>query len=367
MHRRRVAGVVGLLVALACTTAAVSATGSVAAKTAVTPCMAIRNPVSSPDGTQIAYYGTRWPPPPHMAVANRQLQAFCVADANGKNAQPLRYTVCDHKCQDFPYQISWMSPNELLYVADGPVYSIAPGSKPKKTGVRINAPSFTLDAAGDRLASGANFPGCVTCSGPVTVFDLSSGKLVGNVGGKKYDNMFPSLSPDGKRVVFERDATTDSGRTYGIWIANANGSRVRRLESVGFQPLWSPAGNEIAYVAPFGKGASSSLRLVSPSGGKVRTLVARGVENSGVYSWSPDGKQIAIEVGSRTFGKLAVVNVATGKVRKLLGLYYSPTVSWAPDSKSLLADSWPIPQPKGCSALYRVPVSGGKPTLLRHC
>ncbi len=352
--RRRLA--VGIVVLLALVGAA--ATCSRASSTTFSPCTALRTEaVASPDGTQIAYYGTRWPRPASHGNPNSILQAFCVANANGKNAQPLRYTVCSEKCPDFPYQITWVSTNELLYVADGPVLSITPGSKPKKTGISVNAPSFALDAAGDRLASGANFPGCVTCAGPVTVFDVSTGALVGDVGGKKLDNLDPSLSPDGSRVVLDRQPANDSGKTLGIWTANADGTGLRQLETKGFQPLWSPVGNKIAYITS--ETSSSGLRLVGAQGGKAKTLVRQGV--SAVVGWSPDGKHFAFEAGS---GKLDVVDVATTKVRQVLQVTFA-TVTWAPDSKTLLAVK--VAQGSKCSTLWRAHANGSKATLLRHC
>lgn len=351
-----------VLVASTVLVALVVAASCAASSTALSPCSNARTEaVPSPDGTQIAYYGTRWPPPAHAHVSNNGLQALCLADASGDNPQPLKYTVCSEKCQDFPYQISWTSTGKLLYVEDGPVLGITPGSKPEKTGIRINAPSFSLDAAGDRLASGANFPGCVTCAGPVSVFDLSTGALIGKVGGSKVDNMAPSLSPDGTQVVFERDPSSDSGKPLGIWIAKADGGGLRRLESTGFGPLWSPAGNEIAYRT---SGYNSGLSVVSPHGGKARTLIGKGV--AGIFGWSPNGKLLAVETGSGGTYKLAVVDVASGKVRNVLAPRYVSSANWTPDSKTLLAITNPVRRSQ-CTNLYRVPAAGGKATLLRHC
>jgi hypothetical protein len=342
-----------VLVAAAVLLALLAAT-SRASSTSISPCRQVSLPSWSPDGTQIAFYGRRWPPPTGHRNPNDILQALCSANADGTNAQPLRYTVCTGKCPDPPGQLAWL-PSGLFFLRDGAVYRIAPGSKPAKV-LSFNGDSFAADAAGDRIASG-QWPGCTQCAGPVTVYSLSTGRRLGTAGGKKLYNVNPSLSPDGSQVVFERDATGDSGRLFGIWTAATNGSHLERLAKVGQQPLWSPAGGKIAYVAPAGK--SVALRLISAGGGKSRTLVPNV---STVFGWSPDGKSIAFERGS---GKLSVVDVTTGKVRSLLQLDYAPTAVWSPDSGELLVNT--VPKGQKCWSTWRVPVDGSKPTLISTC
>ena len=313
-------------------------------------------PTWSSDGQQIAYFGTRWPPPTHPhRNPNDILQALCASNADGTNAQPLRYTVCSENCPDPPYPIVW-SPKGILYLRSGDIFRIVPGSKPQRI-ARANAVSFVTNPAGTRIATEKYYPSCLSCAAPVTILDAESGAVVGTAGGKKLDNVNPSLSPDGTQVAFERDASDDSGKTFGIWTAKTNGSHLRQLAKVGQQPLWSPTAGKIAYVAPAGK--SVALRLISAGGGKSRALV-RNV--STVFGWSPDGKFIAFETGT---GKLAVVDVATGKVRSLLQLHFAPTAAWSPDSSELVANS--VPKNQKCWSTWRIPVDGSKPTLISTC
>ena len=314
-------------------------------------------PTWSPDGTEIAFYGTRWPPPAHAhRNPNDILQALCTANADGTNAQPLRYTVCSERCPDPPYPIVWLH-SGILYLRDGEIFRIVPGSKPR-TIARINAVSLVTNPAGTRIAAEQFWPSCLSCAGPVTILDARSGTVVGTAGGTKLDNLDPSLSPDGTKVAFERDASDDSGKTFGIWTAGTDGGRLRQLAKVGHYPLWSPTGGKIAYVGFAGK--SAALRLVSAGGGKSRALVSRNV--STVFGWSPDGKSIAFETGN---GKLAVVNVATGRVRILLQLHYAPTAVWSPDSRELLANT--VPKTQKCWSTWRVPVDGSTPTRISGC
>lgn len=325
-------------------------------------CSSITLVAWSPDGTQIAFSGWR------LGHGPLPLRAICAADADGKNAAPLPYTLCSKKCPldliEGPTRLYWVAPKLLLYGDDFRLFVIPVGGKPKllASGPGVSFQQFSVDASGDRVAAGSS-GSCPRCAEPVTVLEVPSGKLVGRLGGSKFANIEPSISPDGSQVVFERDYADDSGRTLGLWTAHADGSHLHHLVQTnvgGTSPLWSPAGNQIAYLEAAGN-YTSALLLIPAHGGRSRTLVPHGVET--VFGWSPDAHSIAFEAG----GRLEVVNVASGKVRSLLQLHPgAPNVAWSPDSRQLLANSWP--RAKTCrTSLWRVPVAGGKPRLLRHC
>jgi TolB protein len=183
------------------------------------------------------------------------------------------------------------------------------------------------------------------------------------VGGTKLDNTGPSLSPDGTQVVFARRPANDSGRP-SIWTAAADGSHLQRLEQGGDDPLWSPAGDRIAYLAPTGP-SQWAWRLVAPQGGASTTLL-RSAPGT-VFGWSPNGRWIAFPDSK---GRLAVVDVATKKVRTLLKLrlpYSSSDVAWSPNSQQLLV-VWRPPTHSSCpSGLWRVPIGSAKPQLVHGC
>jgi hypothetical protein len=339
------------------------------AERAVSPCGTATAPTWSPDGKQIAWYGYRWPLPLHRhAVGSHDiLQAVCVSDADGEHLHPLRNTVCSERCSnvfgDPPGRLDWVKPTLLLAGNDLGIFTVPIGEKPELLGKTGPVP-FSVDASGDRVAFGAAPAACVSCSGPVTVLSVPSGAVVGVAGGTKVDNTEPSLSPDGTQVVFTRSPAKDSGPGPSIWTAAADGSHLQRLEQRGDSPLWSPAGNRIAYLAPTGP-ARSAWRLVAPQGGASTTLLRDG--SGTAFGWSPNGRWIAFPDSK---GNLAVVDVATKRVRTLLKLrlpYGSSSVAWSPDSRQLLV-VWRPPAHSSCpSGLWGVPIDGTKPHLVHGC
>jgi hypothetical protein len=344
--------------------------GSAAAKqAAVSPCGTTTAPTWSPDGTQVAWFGYRWPRPRHgHAVGSYNiLRAFCASNADGKHLHQLPHTVCSERCSndlgDPPGQLNWVGPSLLVYGSDDGVHTVSVGQKPKLL-ARTGPAGYALDARGDRVATSDFASGCTSCRGPVRVFGVPSGAVVGVVGGTKLENSEPSLSPDGTQVVFTRRPATDAGRP-GIWTASAHGSHLQLLEKHGSAPLWSPAGNRIAYLAPAGS-ARYAWRLVAPQGGASTLLLRNGPGT--VFGWSPNGRWIAFPDSKE--GRLAVVDVATKKVRRLLKLqlpYSSSSVAWSPNSRQLLV-VWRPPAHSSCpSGLWRVPVSGSKPHLVHGC
>jgi WD40 repeat protein len=341
--------------------------GSAGAKRAVSPCGTATAPTWSPDGTQIAWYGFRWPLPPnrHAVNSSNLLRAVCISDADGTHLRPLADTVCNTHCPtafaDPPGRLDWVAPTLVLSGNDLGIFTIPVGGKPELLGNTGPVP-YSIDASGDRVASGMN--DCSGCAGPVKIRSVPSGAVVGTVGGTTLVNSQPSLSPDGTQVVFTRSSAKEAGSPPSIWIAAADGSRLQRLERHGDDPLWSPTGDRIAYLVPTGPGPFP-WRLVSPHGGASTTLLGNGPGT--VFGWSPNGRMIAFPDSK---GQLAVIDVATGKVRRLLTLqlpYDASSVAWSPDSRQLLVVWRPAAHSSCPSGLWRVPVGGAKPSLVHSC
>ena len=304
-----------------------------------------------------------------MAVGGRDPEARAALEGAGLSVRPAkagsmswRYESCFKDFGDPPGRLDWVAPTLLLTGSDVGIFRVSLGQKPALVG-KTGPVSFSTDANGDRVAAGKN--DCSSCSGPVRVLSVATGAVVGVVGGTKLINSEPSLSPDGTQVVFARRPASDSGRP-SIWIADADGSHLRRLETRGDNPLWSPAGNRIVYLAPTG-GGRYAWRTVSPNSGasRSRTLLPNG--SATAFGWSPNGHWIAFPDSK---GRLAVVDATTGKVRRLLKLqlpYSASSVAWSPDSRQLLV-VWRARAHSSCrSGLWRVPIGGAKPRLVHGC
>lgn len=102
----------------------------------------------------------------------------------------------------------------------------------------------------------------------------------------------PRISPDGNSVVYARstvDRQKDSWES-ALWIMNIDGSNQRFLVK-GSNPIWSPDGTRIAYVAPGEPGgAQIFVRYMDAEGATTQiTHLSQGPSD---LKWSPDGKSI---------------------------------------------------------------------------
>lgn len=109
----------------------------------------------------------------------------------------------------------------------------------------------------------------------------------------------PQISPDGRRIAYVRqsmDIMTDQALP-NIWIVNSDGSGHRPLLSGPERysnPLWSPDGERLLYVAAAGpRGAELHVRWMDTG---QTALLSNLPAGPGALSWSPDGKQIAFQM-----------------------------------------------------------------------
>ncbi|HEX4948235.1 MAG TPA: DPP IV N-terminal domain-containing protein, partial [Blastocatellia bacterium] len=105
----------------------------------------------------------------------------------------------------------------------------------------------------------------------------------------------PSISPDGKQIVFTRtwvDKAKDQYRS-NLWVVETDGSRVRELttgDRDDAAPVWSPDGKRIAFLSDRDGTAQLFVMYVDTKEVAQLTHLEQAPSN---IKWSPDSKQIA--------------------------------------------------------------------------
>ncbi len=192
-------------------------------------------------------------------------------------------------------------------------------------------------------------------------------------------------SPDGKTIAFD----SDRGGTRGVYLADANGQRVRRVSGKGYAavPSWSPDGRTLAFIkAEPGRSRVWNLWQLSVVSGELRRLTSHAYGQPWGGSWFPDGRRIAyshedslvvldLARGSRRVyrsprsGRLVrtpavspdgdqivfqvsrdgawVLDVSSGAMRKVLDDASAEEYTWSPDGRRLayhsrLSGQWDV-------------------------
>ncbi|MGN7177596.1 S9 family peptidase [Cytobacillus sp. SAFR-174] len=104
----------------------------------------------------------------------------------------------------------------------------------------------------------------------------------------------PTISPDGKQVVYERTVTCVKENIYEthLYLSDVHGKSRKILTSSGTSntnPVWSPDGKTIAFIS--NRAYGRQVWLLSLDGGEARCLTRflRGISS---IVWSPDGSTI---------------------------------------------------------------------------
>jgi dipeptidyl aminopeptidase/acylaminoacyl peptidase len=183
--------------------------------------------------------------------------------------------------------------------------------------------------------------------------------------------VFPSWTPDGKRLVYVR--LDDRWQDHDVLIADAAGGGEARtvVRDTNFfdygagatfgYPLISPDGSTMLFRSQ--RSGWINYWAVPLAGGAPHQLAPETANQNGAH-WSPDGKSILYVSLWNGTQDLRVVPAGGGAARVLVkpdGQGFINNATWSPDGSHI---SFTMESPTAPADLYTVPSAGGAPTRL---
>jgi Tol biopolymer transport system component len=232
----------------------------------------------------------------------------------------------------FPFPATWLSPNRLLYTGDGKISTITFGSGETKAiafqaKFQMNRPAYNRRQ---------------------TDFDSTAPRIVKGI-------LSPTLSPDGKRIVFQA--------LNQLWLMEIRGQPQQLTTGNYYKqfPAWSPDGKQIAYSSDKAGTADIYILDLATESERQVTKLADSAEIE--PAWSPDGKKLAFQKNAATY----TVNIASGEIKEAIKETYEPgRASWSANGKAIsLAALQPYSRRfrEGTNVIETVDLATGKVTF----
>jgi hypothetical protein len=243
--------------------------------------LAAYDPVWSPDGTKIAFYGY-----PRGAVQGGANYDVYVMSADGSAVANLTTTPADVESWFSQLNPKW-SPDgtRIAYDGDDGLYVV----KVDGSGTRIaSGQDATWSPDGTRIAFGGQ--------GGIFAVSPDGNGLVQLTSGPGFDE-FPAFSPDGSRIAYQHS----QGDERAIYIMNVDGSNPSRVadfqgDTMG-RPVWSPDGSMLAFDL-YLTDQTWDIYAVNSDGSGLAVLAGDPNTDELAPVWSPDGTRIAFHASN---------------------------------------------------------------------
>jgi Tol biopolymer transport system component len=201
-----------------------------------------------------------------------------------------------------------------------------------------------------------------------------------------YVDQNPDVSPDGRRITFERNSMT-SCCTQEVYVVDVDGANLTKLtpsntpdEDCLFNtgcagaPAWSPDGTKIAFGRQIGPivddlAYEAAIYVMRADGTHLRQITQQVHPATGEDTnpqWSPDGRSLVFQRnnvrGAQPEGGIALwtVNLRTGHEQRItpFDLRAGDTPDWSPDGQRILFHSNNDGDPDVSANLYTVRADG---------
>jgi Tol biopolymer transport system component/DNA-binding winged helix-turn-helix (wHTH) protein len=229
----------------------------------------VRTPSYSPDGETIAFLlGTSQP-------------ELALMPSKGGQVHKLGYSIRNPGRSPIPWTADGLGLIEVQPLSIYPLSGGAPVPLPAVGGSAIEPAVST--AAGRLTYSASTF-----LNTTIWLLNVQApGTLPREFAPTSLGNSNPQFSHDGRQVVF----TSSRSGELAIWVANVDGTNLRRLTDipVGGSPRWSPNASEVVFDGP--NEGEAEIYAVASFGGTPHRIT-NNPKNDSVPSYSSDGRWI---------------------------------------------------------------------------
>jgi len=142
------------------------------------------------------------------------------------------------------------------------------------------------------------------------------------------------------QMIYVLEQTRGGSPSYALMQADIDGARakeIRRFSAPVMSPMWSPNGQEVAYVS-FETGRPAIFRENLRTGARQQLTNFKGINSS--PTWSPDGTKMAMVLSKDGNPEIYVLDLRSGKFTRMTRHFSIDTEpNWMPDGKSLVFTS----------------------------